>query len=231
MKTCLLKIGVLGAALLATGLSAQAQTNVYNDSGTFSGSYFPSSTEFGDQISYGAAALQGGSVTTITDFKFEYYSSLISTAGKSAQIRFYANTGANGAPGATPVYTSPSFSIGNGFNSVDISGLNIAANANGIGTGMTWTILFSGLTAGEQAGLNIYETPSNGLSNNDFWQKDNTGAWALKQISGGSPKANFAAQVFGIVAVPEPSSVQLVGAVALLGLGFAGYRRLSMKHS
>ena len=224
MKHRFAKIAVGVASAVMVSLSGFADV-VYNNSTTYSGSYVTSTTEFGDQI-----FTVGPTVNNrITDFQFEYYGSLAPNAsGRTAVVKFYANDGApvGGAatPGTTALYTSPSFSLAAGYNTVNIVALganNVFIPSNG---SITWTVSFSGLQAGEAVGLLIYERPSIGNSNIDYWQKDSGGAWALKQIAGGSPAANFGAK---LTALPEPSILQLTGLAGAFLAGLAGYRRYS----
>ncbi len=179
-----------------------AASLVYNNSGTFSGDYLPSTTEFGDEI-----ILAPGGNNLATKFEMEYYGSLTPAAAKTGQIRFYANDGANGAPG-TVLFTSSPFALAAGYQSVILSDFLLPLPGN---SDLTWTVQFSGLATGEKAGLNIYETPSLGTSPNDFWQRGTNGVWVLNQLTGGSPKANFGAQLYGvqgsIVGQPSGNSV------------------------
>lgn len=216
MKTKLLKVGALIVAALTISFSGFSDIYYSNATG-YSGSYFvpPSaSTEFGDQV----IAPVGNTANVVTDFQFEYFGSLGSTAGKTGVIKFYDNTGTSGAPGNN-LFTSSSFSLGNGYNTIVMSSLVVPVPAGGL----TWTVSFSGLTVGEAAGLLIYENPTVGTSQNDYWSFSG-GSWALNQISGGSPKANFGAR---IVAVPEPTVVQFAGLGVAALLSMAGYRRFS----
>ena len=205
------------AACVALSLSAFADNTVYNNTTTFSGSYYPSSTEFGDQVFPVV-----GTNTVITAFSFEYFASLGATPGRAGVANIYMNDGTSGSPG-TQLYTSPSFSLANGYNTISISGINLPLTPS-----FTWSVLFTGLQPGDAAGLSLYDPPTVGTSNNDFWQKDASGAWALKQINGGSPKANFGAKFF---AVPEPSPFQLLLVGGLMIVGYLSFRRYSCKLS
>ncbi len=189
-------INIAGNGTVSQG-STYTET-VYDNLGQFSGSTFASATEFGDQISPFYA-----DATLISQFQFEYFANLLTPSfNKTGQVRFYANDGPNGAPGALLLACSP-FTLFAGSNSVTIDNIQFVPPSDG---NITWTIQFSGLATGESAGLNIYENPTIGVSNNDFWQRDGTGAWSLKQFAGGSPKANFGARLFGIPSVMARSA-------------------------
>ncbi len=205
-STALLTVQAVGGGVVIQNSSQPVL--VYDDSSDFSGSSYSSATEFGDQISpvFGTNAL-------VTQFQFEYFGNLTPALGKTARIRFYANDGPDGAPGTLLLAGSP-FPLAANFNSVTISDIQFTAPANGT---LTWTVEFAGLAANESASLNIYENPSLGTSNNDFWQKDSSGAWKLEQLSGGSPKANFGARLFanqGVIAT-SPTSYPVSAVVTL----------------
>ena len=211
-------VAVVAAAMMIGSASAGI---VYDNSSVYSGKFFVPVTglEFGDEINL------VGSERNITDFKFEYFTSLASEVGRTAQLRIYANNGAvspgvdqHGAlrPGSV-LYDSGTFGLKNGFNTVDISGISVLNVPNKL----TWTVFFGGLSGSDSAGLPIYETPTSGTSLDDFWQNSG-GTWTLFRFPGGSPKGNFAAQV---TAIPEASTVYLALAGGVLLFGFQIFRR------
>ncbi len=229
MKNSLVRAIAVIACAITLGRSASAQTIVYDNSKTYSGSYELSNTEFGDQVFTSGVNVNN----QLTGISFEYYGSFFSTSGRTGQLTIYANDGPLGAPN-TALYQSASFNLANGYNTINITGITstiIPAAAGGSGGSgvsnpgsVTWAVKFSGLTPGEGAGLLIFEKPTVGTSNNDYWQRDSGGAWALKQISGGSPIANFGAR---ITAIPEPSVIQLTAVAGAFLAGMAGFRRMS----
>ena len=99
--------------------------------------------------------------------------SLTAGAAKTGVLNLYANDAAGSKPG-TALFTSASFPLANGYNTVNITGisgpvipLSSSQTVPGItGTvgNLTWAVTFSGLTPGESAGLLIYEKPTIGNS-------------------------------------------------------------------
>jgi hypothetical protein len=139
------------------------------------------------------------------------------------QLSLYSTLGAdhNGGPG-TLLYTSSPVSLvkataGQPLNYVLDTGVNVLVPDDVI-----WTAKFGGLEANEQAGLVFYNSANMvGSSFNDFWMLGANGQW---QSAVSPPNvANFGAQ---IIAVPEPTTIQLglLGGMAVLGM--FGYRRM-----
>jgi hypothetical protein len=199
-------------ATAALSISAQAESIVYDNTSNPLGQYWNSGTEFGDQVTLGG--LKGDRI--VKQFKMEYYMSYGVSGDETAQIKFYSNSGANGAPSSL-LYDTGVFSLTRaGYNTVTINDVNVAIPDN-----FTWTVSFGGLTGSEVAGVTLYNPPTVGSSFNDFWEKTSSG-WTLKQMPGGTPVANFAAQ---ITAVPEPTTIQLALMAGLAGLGMISRRR------
>ena len=176
------------AVWLAGVFGAQAGL-VYNNSSSYSGSFFPSTQEFGDQV-----FPVYGTNTLITEIQLEYFGNLTPAPGKTGRVRLYANDGVNGAPG-TLLFVGSAFTLRAGYNSIRVFNFETPAPSDG---SVTWTVQFSGLDGSEQAGLDIYETPTLGLSPNDFWRKDQSGGWNLNQFPGATPKANFGAKIIAV---------------------------------
>ncbi len=214
MKLRVTKSVAVMASVLAFGSAATADV-VYSNAGTYSGSYLALNSEFGDQIS----AYAGNTNNVVTDFAFDYFTSMAGTAGRTGILKFYDSTGPNNTPGNV-LFTSPTFNLNAGYNGLTLSGLNVNVPTRGF----IWTVSFSGLQVGDQAGLLIYQNPTIGTSENDYWVRNPDNSWALKQIAGGFPLANFKAVV---TSVPEPSVFQLVGLAGAAALGLAGFRRSS----
>ncbi len=219
------KLFALMTAICAFAVTGHSQLNqiVYDntDTNTFLGQYYGSPFEFGDQIN-----LVAPGQWIVTSFKFDYYLNGNLNGNETADLRFYANNGANGAPG-TLLYDSGVFNITkgeNGYNTVNDSGLQVEVPGT-----FTWTVLFGGIEAFETAGLLFYNPPTVGSSFDDYWERDSSGAWALKRFTpAGGPVANFGAQVTAI-AVPEPATIQLGLFASLVWLGYVARQRAARK--
>jgi len=215
----------LKAILLSVGLcslpSLSFSATVYENLTTpdLGQQYFPTpgSLEFGDQITL------GGTERTLSQFSFYYFLSGTSASTQNMTLRLYANTGVTNSPAATALYTSDPIPVNLSFNTQTIN-FPLSSNLVTLPNTFTWTVQFSNLAAGQNAGLLLYGPPSTGSSFNDFWQKDGTGSWGLRQINGGATLANFAARV---TAVPEPGVLALGGLGALLLAGLRRFRKAS----
>lgn len=150
--------------------------------------------EVGDEIVF-----EPGTERLLTNFTFEFWGTASpgpSFAGSvNAEVRFYLNDGPpfNGYPTpGTLLYDSGPFSInsptdrstatfvaGSDFPS---PGLFLGLPGAPIITNMTWTVQFSGLGAGDKAGLDIYSPPVVGGNHTDYWENDG-GNWTLKTNS------------------------------------------------
>lgn len=215
MTTTIRTIGLLTVCALAHSAAIQAAEVVYDNSTPNGNQFLPNTVEYGDEI------VLGGSERTITQFQFEYYFSGAFDLSKTFEFNLYANNGPTVvadrvAFAPNDLLYSTSANLQSGFNTVTISGISVDVPDT-----VTWTVSFSGLGAGEEAGLLLGgPSPDVGASFNDFWEF-NGSSWSLKQINGGAPVANFIARV---QAVPEPGTIlTFVGGLAVLGV--AAYRR------
>lgn len=206
-------VGLAAVSVSAVGLAQS--TIIYDNTATNSylGQIYYTENEFGDQIKFSTDSTE----RTITTFKFEYFLGASASGDETLNLKLYRNDGVAGSPGFL-LYDTGSFSISpgtSGYNHVDLEGLNLRVQ-----DGLTWTVLFGGVTSGETAGLLLYDPVTVGSSFNDFWEKSG-GVWGTKTFP--SVVANFAAQVS---AIPEPATVQLM---VLGGLAVAGmfWRRRS----
>jgi len=211
MKRDLLKI-VLLVGVVFTMPSVSFGAVVYDNtaSGT-NNAYYSSTFEFGDQIDL------AGTERTVTDFSFYARLNASVLGSQSVVFRFYDNTGTGGSPGALLFQSTPQ-AMALGSQTFSVSGLAVT-----VPNSFTWTVTFSSLGVGDDAGLLIYNPPTIGSSLNDFWQSDSGGAWSLMQVNGGLTPANFAARV---TAVPEPGALALGVLGVIIGAVFKRNRRV-----
>lgn len=225
MRTCIIR-GLLAACLFG-GVFASAGDTVYENRGSYVGTFYNNGRETGNEI------LLGGTAKYLDYFSFEYSLSPASeNYNISGRVRFYLNDG-NLWPDSQPgSYAQPStrffdtdwfpvtlgpqgenrnvleFTPGDGL---PVTGLEMPS------TWMTWTVEFTGMAAGDNVGLSIY-APSAEWANNvyaDYWENVG-GVWSLYS---NSTQPTFGA-VFqaGMTPVPEPTvAALLLPAGALLG--------------
>ena len=219
----LVSCAALAVSLMTSSSASAASTVIYDNTTTYLTNFFASANEFGDQVNF------AGSSRLLTDVSFEYFANLI-TPGDTAVFRIYKNApGASGVP-TDLLYQTPAVDIFNGFNHIDISALSIQ-----LPDSVTWTVQFSGLSAGETAGLPLYSPPTVGAtlaggvigSYDDFWQ-NSAGTWSLFRFPNGQPEGNFSAK---FSAVPEASTFAYAALGGLMLLGFRTYRRYSLSRS
>lgn len=215
MKTTIRKAAQFGiGAAVALCLVGVANAQLYDNTTSALDQYYSPGNDiwFGDQVNL----ISSG---TITEFAFQTFGNA-AISGGTANLRFYLNDGAvttDGltAPG-TQLYESGPFAITSGLLENRITGLNI--DLGGADT-FTWAVNFSSDNAAESGALTLYDPPTVGSSFNDFWVMDGGGNWSTEQFPGGTPVANFNAQV-----VPEPTTLVL-GLLGGLGLLVARLRR------
>jgi hypothetical protein len=217
MTTRMMKSVAL-AAMLSLAPLATFGAVVYDNTSSPTGEYYSPTnaslvTQFGDQVTL------AGTERTITDFSFEMYLNAPSVGSQAVTVRFYEGSAGSNPPGSL-LYTSDPLPLTTGFQTYAINGLSVALPTSSL----VWAVQFTGLGAGDDAGLLVYNPPAIGSSLNDFWEQASSGAWSLLQLTGGTTPANFAAR---IAAVPEPASLALggLGVLALVGM-----RRLKKKH-
>jgi hypothetical protein len=213
--------------LIATG-------NLYQDAApnyTFV-NYDAGNSEEGNQVILAGSA----AFDLITSFSFQFnYSGSLPVASAMADVKFYANNGTpvNGyaSPGGV-LFNSGPFLIGpyttgstaNFYGSLD----GFTGTGSGIvggGTGVmvpqdfTWTVTFSGLQPGENAGLAIYspiQVGADGLPNSDGWV--NLGMGLVPANDSGNP-LTFGAVFNGNTVVPDSSSLSISVVSVLAGFG------------
>ena len=148
---------------------------VYDNTATRLPARYASSSEFGDEI------ILAGTNRFLTNFTFEYFGTNFS-GDEQARVRFYRNDGPSSASGAgtphTLFYDTGFFGIGQTAGAtLTLSDLGLT-----VPDSFTWTIAFSGVTAGESAGLNLYSPPVVGRNYPDFWEK-NGSVWEQRILA------------------------------------------------
>jgi len=185
-------------ACLSLGLvpDSRADEVVYdNTANAYNNLFYPSSLEYGDEISL------GGTARTITEFQFEYLGDFPPEQEATVVVRLYDNDGPNPYPTGdfsqpgTLAYESEPLRIYPGYNVLALRELSVT-----VSNSITWSVKFSGLkgTYQNRAGITHYAAPNVGFSYDDFWMKTATG-WQLFSFQG-NPPSNFAAR---IVASPD----------------------------
>ncbi len=195
--------------------TARAATTTYDNTSTDLGVNFnPGALEVGDEIT-----LAPGTPRFVTQFTFQYYL-LSPTGAEQARIRFYKNDGAPNIDStqnpSTVLFDSGSFAITGTSRSTLIFDQTALGGGVFVPDDFTWSVQFTGLGGGDDAGVTLYNPPTVGTDTHDYWL-DNGGTWTL--MTNSVNPINFAAQV---QATPEPSSIALFGfaAAGLVGMLF-----------
>lgn len=212
-KTC--RVLTVTCALLS-GCAAMADVGYNNFANDLSYNFNTEGKLIGDQI---ILATGWNDNSIVTNFSLFYYAANAGANAK-ATVSFYKNDGdlVNGyrAPGSL-IWSSGAFAIG------DTSRSQITFDED-FGTGQavphsfTWTILFSDLASGGEAGVALFSPPTVGNNFKDFWgYEPSLSQWTLRTNS--VANSDFAAQLLG-VAVPEPGTIGIIG----LGAAFLAFR-------
>ena len=162
------------------------------------------SVEFGDEINL------AGADRLLSALKIEVFTKDLS-GNETANIQLYRNTGTFQNPIFEQIGSGGPVSLVNGFNTLTYTDPALILPDTFI-----WSVSFNGIEGIERAELPIYNPPSVGTSEDDFWTKDSAGNWTLFRFSGGNPAGNFAANV---TAVPEAGTIAygLIGGLMVLG--------------
>ena len=230
MKRVTLKIAaslLVGVSIFVSDLPAFGDDVVYNNTTTKVNEFYdPGVDSNGDGIQFGDAIILGGTSRRLTAFTFEYFLP-IASGNESIRLRFYTENPNNQSP-ATRIFDSGFEHIGsttvNGvvdgltlrYDVANYPSLNIVAPDSFI-----WTVEFSGIDAGETAGLELYSPPTFGNSYTSFWQLNpDTNQWEEK--IGAAGPMDFGARV---EAVPEASPLMIGMLAGTVWLGVRGLRR------
>src|SRR6266699_2562149 len=165
----------LKAILLSAGLCSLPNlcfsAIVYDNSTTSRTNYYPTTFEAGNQITL------AGTDRTLSQFSFSYFFSGATVSTQTWTLRLYANNGITNSPSTALYVGDPRpISLANSFNTETIN-FPLSSNLITLPETFTWTVQFSNLGAGQNAGLLLYGPPNVGSSFNDFWQKDGSGNW------------------------------------------------------
>jgi len=213
----------VGAVAVLTQ-SAQSQTTLYDNTATYSGANFNYGVA-GSTVSAGNEVVLNGTATSyaISQFQVQYDFTGSGTAAAVVDASFYANTGApfNGyaTPAASTLWDAGNFTL-SAFTTGAGNTLTYTVPNTVVPKDFTWVVTFSGLAAGQAAGLSLYGPAATGQNYHDAWINSGTG-WSLVQASGSNPAMEFGAKITG-TAVPEPSII----AMGVMGAcGFLARRR------
>lgn len=202
------------SATLSSALAELVYDNSSNDRFTREIRNSSNIREFGDEINL------GGTYRNLSQFRFQYYGTNVNGGSSFAgnvqvTLRLRANDGtlySGYARPGTELYRSQPFSVGVTYRDTliydltDLYGGGAALALSGpVPNTFTWTVEFSGLAAGDEVGLDVFDPPTVGSSYNDFWFNDSVNGWIL--LTNASVNMNFAAQVH---AVPEPGTLWLL---------------------
>lgn len=207
------------AVLAFAAAAAQGATSiVYSNATSYTGTILnPALSEVGDEIRLGAGDRFGES------FRFEYYG-LNLDGDETVQLRFYNNDGAflgndtylpnsvfyDSAVQTLPLPTDPS-----GRNT-----LQYDLNFVGLPERFTFTVAFGGISGNDVAGIALYNPPTVGFSEADYWFNTGSG-WELR---GTNVAINFGASLVA-TSVPEPSTYVLAILGGLCGLALVNRRK------
>lgn len=251
MKNAMMKFTVLGTALIAGSLKVMAQAqdgslDAAND--IYNNSYVTPSAGLsianGQTVGNEIFAAGNANDNYMTNFTFEYYGVGGGPGGTTfsgnvqIEVAFYANNGpaVNGylSPSATPFYVwnSANYSdLANAFtpgNEVQLTlgigdpeGLGGAGNIYLDGVFLpsrefTYAITVTGLGAGDSFGLSSAAGSAIGTVYSGYWNLP-SGGGSWEYLTNGVDDASLAE----VQAVPEPTSLALVGLAGLAGLAAA----------
>ncbi len=145
----------------------------------------PGTNEVGDEI------ILDGAARYLTSFIFEYWGTNSSQADFEgtiqARVRFYGHDGPltdSGFPSpGTVLYDSGSFAVHATTRSTliiqDFQLDAVVPLTDPVPDNFTWSVQFTGMSANDAVGLDLYSPPVVGLDFTDYWERDESG-WQLK---------------------------------------------------
>jgi len=226
---------------------AQAQTIIYNNLTTFSGSGFTNGTatvQSGDDITKLVADdinfAAGSAGAIVTQYSFTVANFNATAVSARPLVRFYNNNGTGGGPGT--------FLGGSNFNPISFNAGSVATFTAPLSTyfivpttNSVWAAITfddnngaTGATATQLNGLGqgIFNPPTVGSSQDAFFQSTAAGSFVSSNPAGsflffgGNPVANFGWRFSAIT--PEPGSAAL-----FVGMGLSGglvFKRRKRSH-
>ena len=210
--------GVLAAfAASAAAVVAQAQLSVvydnteYLDPPRYIG--FLGQKEFGDEVTL--SGLGSHDYLGVTYFELSYTTpaGFEPGPGKVGYLHFYDLTGPGKTPGAE-LMAPVAFQLGAPPGEIQTFVWE-TWDPVVVPRTFVWSVSFSGVE-GQDVGLDLADPPVVGSSFKDFWVKEE-GGWTLRLIDNGNVPANFYAR---ILAIPEPTTLQLLAVAGAVGLWF-----------
>jgi hypothetical protein len=213
----------LAAAGALAILAQNAQSSVlYNNTSGNQSENFNYTGQAGNEVVLAGTASQD----LVTGLTFQYDLTGTGTASADVVLNLWENNGplVSGYPSPhTLLYSTTPFALTSftsgaqlSYGPSDFGGTGVVVPKD-----FTWTVSFTGLTAGESAGLGLYSPPTVGANFGDAWYNSGS-SWALDVATAGNPPLEFGAKIVG-TAVPDSSCLP-ISALAVLA-GFAWMKR------
>ncbi len=204
------------AATALMGITASAQSVIYQNTDFNGNVSSEGNAEIGDQVTF------AGTARDVNQVSFEYFLSPGSSGNETAQLFLYSINNSTKLPGSL-LYSSPVFNLAggttpSGFGTATINGISV-----NVPDTIAWSVSFSGISGTEQAGLLFANPPAVGSSptfdpgdgtQHDFFLRNNTSGWQVLDTP--NLVDNLVVQ---FTAVPEPGTIALMlGGLLTMGL-------------